>query len=51
MPLLRRSAFFCECLVSSKLLENAPALILPWETLLERINSLIEIISRNDRKA
>jgi hypothetical protein len=48
LPLLQRCAMFCEYLLSSNLLDNVPQYLLAWETLLERINSLIELINRDN---
>jgi hypothetical protein len=47
-PLLQRCAVFCEYLLSSSLMDNVPQYLLAWETLLARINSLIELINQNN---
>jgi hypothetical protein len=48
LPLLQRCALFTEHLLSSELLEHMPKYLFGWETLLERINSLVELINQNN---
>jgi hypothetical protein len=48
LPLLQRCVLFCEYLLSSNLLEHVPEYLLAWETLLGRINSLVELINQNN---
>jgi len=47
LPLLQRCALFCEHILSSHLADQPPKYSLAWEILLERINSLVELIDRN----
>jgi hypothetical protein len=48
LPLLQRCALFCEYLISSNLLEHMPEYLLAWETLQERLNSLVELINQDN---
>jgi hypothetical protein len=45
--LVKRCALFCEHILSTNLMDHIPQYLLAWETLLERINSLIELINQN----
>jgi hypothetical protein len=49
-PLLKRCSLFCEHILSADLMNHIPQFLLAWETLLERINSLIELINQSDNK-
>jgi len=48
LPLLQRCAEFSEHLLSTDMLDNAPGYLLSWETLLDRIKSLVELINQNN---
>jgi hypothetical protein len=50
LPLLLRCALFCEYLQSSGLIDDMPQYLLAWETLLERISSLVELINQDNSR-
>ena len=48
LPLLHHCVRFCEHLLSSDQLVRVPEYLLAWETLAERINSLVELINQKN---